>query len=556
MMGRTLLCTGLLFAMSGCGGIRMTGIDPAPFPLTEFNVQALDEVIVLSWTNPNGLSGTLIRYSEKETPAGPFDGYPPPNGNAGRFTVSSGRTGSFRHTDLSNGTTYYYAAFAYDESAHYSKAVTGSGIPRDGTAPGAPIFFSARAGEGLVSLRWAQGVDDDAAGTLIRFSTAGFPKCPTDGAVLPGDARGIFPGSPASRRSFLHANLMNGSIYYYAAFTYDEVPNYSAPMFASALPGDSTPPSLAIDILQNTLTTSRLDFFLRASEPLDPESVELSANGDRVAMKPVDSKKNLWRGGYLLTGTGTVFLAASARDPAGLAGSANSTFAATLLPAGRGGSAVSPDKILEIRFPPDALPESTYIIVRTVEQSTPFGKIRAGGSHRISYRVSPEGLLGGGEAEVAVRYDSLDLLEINPGRLRIRDDEFGVPLRPHIDPERRTASVNVTRLGGISIALEDAPPGDGGDTSFVVLEQNRPNPFNPTTAIRFDLPSPQQVRLDIFGVSGRRVRTLLDQHLTAGRHSVTWNGTDESGVPLAGGVYFCRLQAQHRTVTGKMVLLR
>src|SRR5262249_44574453 len=75
------------------------------------------------------------------------------------------------------------------------------------------------------------------------------------------------------------------------------------------------------------------------------------------------------------------------------------------------------------------------------------------------------------------------------------------------------------------------------------LFQNRPNPFNPSTTIRYDLPSPSRVRIAIYGVDGRRVRTLIDRVMPAGRHAVTWDGTDESGREVGTSVYFYRMDA-------------
>jgi subtilisin family serine protease len=70
-----------------------------------------------------------------------------------------------------------------------------------------------------------------------------------------------------------------------------------------------------------------------------------------------------------------------------------------------------------------------------------------------------------------------------------------------------------------------------------------PNPFNPSTIIAFDLPETQHVKLEIFDISGRKVRTLVDQTVNAGRHQVSWNGQNESGISVASGIYLYRLQA-------------
>ena len=75
------------------------------------------------------------------------------------------------------------------------------------------------------------------------------------------------------------------------------------------------------------------------------------------------------------------------------------------------------------------------------------------------------------------------------------------------------------------------------------LSQNFPNPFNPETTIRFDLPVDAEVRLELFDVLGQRVRTLASGWLSAGGQRVVWDGRDEAGSAVGNGVYFYRLQA-------------
>jgi hypothetical protein len=83
-----------------------------------------------------------------------------------------------------------------------------------------------------------------------------------------------------------------------------------------------------------------------------------------------------------------------------------------------------------------------------------------------------------------------------------------------------------------------------------------PNPFNPTTAIAFDLARPGAVRLEIFDAAGRLVRTLVAAELPAGRHRVVWNGLDGKGRRSASGVYFDRLTVDGWRDTRKMLLLQ
>jgi hypothetical protein len=89
------------------------------------------------------------------------------------------------------------------------------------------------------------------------------------------------------------------------------------------------------------------------------------------------------------------------------------------------------------------------------------------------------------------------------------------------------------------------------------LLPNTPNPFNPTTTIRYEIASDASVRVDVFDARGAHIRTLVEGRDRAGQHDVVWDGTDVRGAPVASGVYFCRLVVDGRAVeTRKMALLK
>ncbi len=88
------------------------------------------------------------------------------------------------------------------------------------------------------------------------------------------------------------------------------------------------------------------------------------------------------------------------------------------------------------------------------------------------------------------------------------------------------------------------------------LLQDQPNPFNPTTTIRFVLPVREDVTLAIYDANGHLVRTLLNEVRGFGAHEVTWNGRDDNGATMGSGVYFYRLRAGKLTESKKMVLLK
>jgi hypothetical protein len=88
------------------------------------------------------------------------------------------------------------------------------------------------------------------------------------------------------------------------------------------------------------------------------------------------------------------------------------------------------------------------------------------------------------------------------------------------------------------------------------LHQNVPNPFNPRTTLRFSVPEASAVRLAVYDVNGRMVRTLISGERAAGMHEVTWDGTDDVGRAVASGVYVYRLTTDADVAVRKMVLVR
>jgi len=86
------------------------------------------------------------------------------------------------------------------------------------------------------------------------------------------------------------------------------------------------------------------------------------------------------------------------------------------------------------------------------------------------------------------------------------------------------------------------------------LYRNYPNPFNPLTHIRFDLPDKRNVSLVIYDILGHLVRELLNSVLPAGTYTYTWDGTDQHGHSVSSGIYFYVLQTPAKQRIGKMIL--
>ena len=88
------------------------------------------------------------------------------------------------------------------------------------------------------------------------------------------------------------------------------------------------------------------------------------------------------------------------------------------------------------------------------------------------------------------------------------------------------------------------------------LHANYPNPFNPSTVIRYAVPQAGEVRLEIYNVAGQRVRTLVSTVQQPGHYEAVWDARNESGTTVASGIYVYRLASGTFAQTRKMLLLK
>ena len=123
-------------------------------------------------------------------------------------------------------------------------------------------------------------------------------------------------------------------------------------------------------------------------------------------------------------------------------------------------------------------------------------------------------------------------IEVTDGQLR--DGNFGL---------------NAIRTP-VSVRIETRP-------EVYALSDNYPNPFNPETTIKYELPAAGDVRLEVYNMLGQVVTTLVDKQQAAGRYVFLWQGTNDNGNSVGSGIYFYRIQvgSEFQSVR-KMLLLK
>jgi flagellar hook assembly protein FlgD len=92
--------------------------------------------------------------------------------------------------------------------------------------------------------------------------------------------------------------------------------------------------------------------------------------------------------------------------------------------------------------------------------------------------------------------------------------------------------------------------------SNIKIHQNYPNPFNPITFIKYELEMESPVKITIYDMMGRLIKTLLNGSQTAGYKTIIWNATNDRNEPVSAGLYLYTIEAGHSRETRKMVLLK
>ncbi|MEA2096519.1 MAG: T9SS type A sorting domain-containing protein [Candidatus Cloacimonadota bacterium] len=120
------------------------------------------------------------------------------------------------------------------------------------------------------------------------------------------------------------------------------------------------------------------------------------------------------------------------------------------------------------------------------------------------------------------------------------------------------------RIYGKTIDMEayefQGDPQSNDENEIMVPEitqiSNFPNPFNPSTTIKLDLAESGRIELVIYNVKGQKVKTLTNEFLEKGLHSIEWNGKDSNNKAIASGIYFYKISAGKSTSMRKMLLLK
>ncbi len=177
-----------------------------------------------------------------------------------------------------------------------------------------------------------------------------------------------------------------------------------------------------------------------------------------------------------------------------------------------------------------------------------------GGGARNSFGITVEALIPGGEQFWSPAFAALDADADGFTNGQELQDPNGIWVKGNAFPGDENA---VTNPGDPN----DHPPVTSVDkfaeipNSFA-LNNNYPNPFNPTTTISFSIAENSDVKLDIYNSVGQLVTSLVNQNYAPGRYTSLWNGKNDFGTKVNSGIYFYRLTTNNFTQTKRMILMK
>jgi len=160
-------------------------------------------------------------------------------------------------------------------------------------------------------------------------------------------------------------------------------------------------------------------------------------------------------------------------------------------------------------------------------------------------------LMGNGDGT----FQAYENYAVGDGPFGIEDGDFDGDIYPDIAVANTNGnSVSILNSGAGSVDVDD-------DLGILLpdefkVRQNFPNPFNPMTSIKYNIPARSHVTIEIYNILGQKIRTLVDEKKSAGEYNAFWDGNNSNGNNVSAGVYFYRFRGGDYTETKKMLLLK
>lgn len=312
---------------------------------------------------------------------------------------------------------------------------------------------------------------------------------------------------------------------------------------------DAVAPRGSLRILPSPILQTSVAMYVYSSEPLERASAVIKFWSieqellDSVAVQMSEIQPSLFQTFYSVPGSGTMQITSTLEDSAG-----NQTV---------------PSRIYTFALLSKLKTLSSFDRRVTTTLSRGNGLLWLGvDSTGTSKDVKSNYVIevgGAGKAierlDLAIDYSTLDVRAqgwIDDSKIGIYRLESGTAVYVGGSGENGRVASTVDRIGRYALGYDP----DRQSLPKELHLDNYPNPFNPITSVQVALPFSADVRVEIYNLLGQRVKTLHRGFLTAGRHTLIWNGTNEAADRVASGIYLCRAIFAGQVATRKMLLVK
>ncbi len=209
---------------------------------------------------------------------------------------------------------------------------------------------------------------------------------------------------------------------------------------------------------------------------------------------------------------------------------------------------------ITMTIPPEAIDEGDLLTVIRTNQDVANGLYTSVGN---AFAVGNSTVQINKPITIGFDISSLNLSESEKRKLDIcyeLNGEYHI-LNTHVDIASNSVTAELNQCGDIQLVINSNKLTDELPNRYS-LYQNHPNPFNPSTMIKYDIPEPTNVSLTVYNLLGRNVKTLVNEYQPAGKYSVQWMGMDHTGNKVSSGVYFYRLETEQFSKTYKMIMVK
>ncbi len=299
-------------------------------------------------------------------------------------------------------------------------------------------------------------------------------------------------------------------------------------------------PHDTITIHQNPVLSAYVDLYLLCDTATNPATARMNlliapSTQDSIPLVQ-QSGGQIFRGNYQFTTSGTAVVTATVEDPGGNPMYTQRLFQVQLVKPGLPQAMQSPDGVASLSVDEHTLSENVCFMI------IPEGRSPADSFLVTSrYTIGPEREFSN-PVTLGFRYDPARVQETTGRSLSIlRWSGSGwEAVASWIDNQRHILIARTTRLGSFAVGYLQNVRSQPLPLTYR-LEQNFPNPFNPSTVITYAIPEAGYAALEIFDMKGSLVRTLFHGPEDVGEYRITWNGMDDRNGSVATGVYFYRL---------------